>query len=137
MSQPNSTPTPARDGRVSGGFGRLLDRGEAVLTQAGLHGQLVWVDWLDEKARLLRMLLIAVLGFATLQALLLSITVLVMALSWNSLYRLVALTGLTLVFATTLVWVWHRLRALAALGMYSFADSRRELATDLALLRRP
>lgn len=120
-----------------GGLARLLDRGEAVLSQAGLHGQLVWVDWLEEKSRLLKLMLTVLLGFATLQALLLSITVLIMALSWNSLYRLTALVGLGLVFAAILGWVWQRLKQLAALGDHSFAASRRELAADLALLKQP
>ena len=113
----------------------LRSAGGALLDQVALHGQLAQVEWGEEKNRLLKMLVGAVLGFAGLLCVILSLGALALALCWETVYRIpvaavrVALYGLATGFA------WRRLVALSALSGQSFAATRVELAADVALLR--
>lgn len=113
----------------------LRSAGRALCAQAALHGQLARVEWAEEKSRLLHMLLTALFGFACLLCLLLSGSALVVALSWNTPYRLPSMLGLLLVHGLGSLLAWRHLHALAARSEQGFAATRAELAADIALLR--
>lgn len=115
---------------------RLLFRaGGDLLTQAGLHGQLARLEWAEEKSRLHRMLITGLLGFASLLSSMVFIGILVMATTWDTAYRLPAITAVVVVYGLAAGFAWRRLRSLSAQGEEAFAATREELAADIALLR--
>jgi uncharacterized membrane protein YqjE len=115
---------------------RLLRAGGGtLLDQVLLHAQLARVEWQQEKQRLLAMLAIGLLGFAGLLCALLSGGGLLMALTWNTAWRLPTLAALVLLYATGAAVAWRRLRAMSAQGDKAFAASRAALAADVALLK--
>jgi uncharacterized membrane protein YqjE len=109
--------------------------GNALFAQAALHGQLARVEWAEEKSRLLRMAVFGVLVFACLLCVMLFAGVLVLAVSWDSVYRIPALIAVIAVYALGGGVAWHYLQALAALGEQAFAATREEIAADLAMLK--
>lgn len=113
----------------------LRSAGGALVTQATLHGQLARVEWAQEKSRLLRMHLVTLLGFACLLCVMLLAGALVLAASWETAYRIPAVTGLMILYGAGVGVAWRRFQALSALGDHSFAATRAELAADLELLR--
>jgi uncharacterized membrane protein YqjE len=115
---------------------RILNlAGGALFTQAGLHGQLVRVEWEAEKDRLLKLLVTALLGFAGLVSAMLFTGALVIAVSWDTAYRIpVELTLIAVYFLGT-AFAWRRFKMLLALSGQAFAATREEFAADLALLR--
>ena len=113
----------------------LRSAGGALLDQVALHGQLAQVEWGEEKNRLLKMLVGALLGFACLLCVMLSAGALVLVLCWETGYRIPAAAALVGLYGLAAGFAWHRLTALSALGGQSFAATRIELAADLALLR--
>ena len=113
----------------------LRAAGGGLLSQAALHAELAGVEWQEEKNRLLRMLAIALLGFACLLSMLLFAGGLALATAWETAYRVPTLGGLVVLFSAGTVAAWRRFQALAAQSRQSFAASREELAVDTALLR--
>lgn len=109
--------------------------GSALLAQAALHGQLARVEWAEQKIRLLKMLVVTLLGFAGLLCVMLFVGVLVLAFSWDSEYRFPAVLALIAIYGLGTALAWRRFRALAALSTQAFAATREELAADLAILR--
>jgi uncharacterized membrane protein YqjE len=118
-----------------GAIRMVRSAGGALFDQLALHGQLAQVEWVEEKNRLLKMLVGAVLGFACLLCIMLSVGVLVMALCWETVYRIPAATALVGLYGVGAGFAWRRLTALSALSGQSFAATRVEVAADLALLR--
>ena len=113
----------------------LRSAGGALFDQVALHGQLAQVEWGEEKNRLLKMLVGAMLGFACLLCVMLSLGALALALCWETVYRIPALAVLVALYGLGTGFAWRRFAALSALGGQSFAATRVELAADLALLR--
>jgi uncharacterized membrane protein YqjE len=113
----------------------LRSAGGALFDQLALHGQLAQVEWGVEKDRLLRMLIGAILGFVCLLCVMLSVGALVLALCWETVFRIPAATALVGLYGLGAGFAWRRFTALAALSGQSFAATRTELAADLALLR--
>ena len=109
--------------------------GGALFAQVLLHAELAGVEWQEEKNRLLRMLAIALLGFACLLCALLFTGGLALATTWETALRIPTLAALALLFGAGTVAAWRGFRGQAALGSRSFAASRVELAADTALLR--
>lgn len=107
----------------------------ALCTQASLYGQLVQVEWKEEKCRLMSMTVMGLAGFALLLCLMLSVGALVLALSWETAYRIPAIGTLMVLYGLGLAIVWRRIQVLSALGEFSFAATRQELATDINLLK--
>jgi len=107
----------------------------ALLDQIALHGQLAQVEWGEEKNRLLKMLGGALLGFACLLCVMLSLGALVLALCWQTAFRIPAAAVLVALYGLGTGLAWRRFAALSALSGQSFAATRVELAADLALLR--
>lgn len=113
----------------------LRSAGAALFTQAAMHGQLARLDWAEEKARLLQMLIVGLIGFAGLLCVLLFAGALVLAFSWDTSYRVQAAIALVVAYGLVTGFAWSRLKALSALGNQAFAATREELAADLALLK--
>ena len=113
----------------------LFAAGGALLTQAGLHGQLARLEWAEEKARLQGMLIMGLLGFASLLASMIFIGILVMATTWDTVYRIPAMIAVVAVYGLATGLFLARLRSLAARGKEAFAATREEFAADMALLR--
>lgn len=113
----------------------LRSAGAALLAQAMLHGQLARVEWAEEKARLLRMLAMALLGFACLLCTLLFAGAVLLAACWDTPYRVPAALLLLGLYGLGVSTAWRRFRKLSALSESSFAATRDELASDLALLK--
>ena len=109
--------------------------GKSLMAQLALHGQLALVEWAEEKNRLMKLLVAALLGFACVLCILLLGSALVMAIFWDTAYRIPAAIALLLAFAIGGAIAAFRLHALSALGSQAFASSREELATDIAMLR--
>ncbi|MDP9140204.1 MAG: hypothetical protein M3O62_05345 [Pseudomonadota bacterium] len=113
----------------------LRAAGGALLAQATLHGRLARVEWAHEKLRLSKMLAVALMGFASLLCVMLSVGGLLLAFYWDTSYRIpVALTLIALYGVGTGI-AWRRFQALSALGSQSFSATREELAADIALLK--
>jgi uncharacterized membrane protein YqjE len=127
---PDSTPISAL-----GAIRILRSAGGALLDQLALHGQLAQVEWGQEKIRLSKMLIGALLGFACLLCVMLSLGTLVVALSWDTGYRIPAATALAALYGLGAGLAWRRLAILSKHGDQSFTASRAELIADLALLR--
>lgn len=134
MNRPASTWTSAG---TRGGPGPGQGRAAALLERVDLHRQLLWVDWQVERSRLLRMLVLILAGFAALQALTVTLVLLLGALTASGQARLLAPALLVLGLLAVVAWIWRGLRRLNRLGEQGFAASRREIAADLALWRTP
>lgn len=118
------------------GVVRLLGAaGGTLFKQVALHGDLARVEWAEEKARLSRMLAVALFGFASFLCVMLSIGALVLALSWDTTLRVPAALALTVIYLVGTAIAMHRMKALSALSTETFAATREELAADLALLK--
>ena len=113
----------------------LRSAGSALFTQATLHGQLARVEWAEEKARLLRMLVVGLLGFASLLCVMLAVGALVLAFSWDTAYRIPAAVALLAAYGLGAGFAWVRFKALSAQSSQAFAATREELAANLALLK--
>lgn len=107
----------------------------AVATQAQLHFSLVRVELAAEKSRWMKLLATAALGLMCLLCVMLFAGALVIAISWDTPYRLLAIALLVLIYALGVIMAWHQANALMALGLKSFTATRDELAADLALFR--
>lgn len=113
----------------------LRSAGKPLFAQAALHGQLARVEWAEEKTRLIKMLVLVLLGFVGLLCVLLFLGVLVLAYSWDTAYRIPAVMALIVVFGLVTGIAWRRFQALSAQSSQAFAATREELAADLALLK--
>lgn len=113
----------------------LRAAGSALFAQASLHGKLVRVEWAEEKSRLLRLTATALLGFACLLCVMLFAGVLVLAVSWDTVYRIPAVIAVVAVYALGCGIAWHKLQELAAQGEQAFAATREEIAADLEMLK--
>ncbi|HEX9473176.1 MAG TPA: phage holin family protein [Steroidobacteraceae bacterium] len=113
----------------------LRTAGGALLLQAALHGQLLRVEWAEEKSRLLKLVMATLLGFVCLLGLLAALGVLLLALYWDTPYRILAVSVLMAFYGLGMALAWRLFSSQAALASCSFAASRSELAADLELLR--
>lgn len=113
----------------------LRSAGGALFAQATLHGQLARVEWAEEKTRLMNMAVAALAGFAFLLCFLLFAGALVIAFSWETQYRIIAVAILVVIYALAAFIAWRRFRALSALSDQAFAATREEIAADIALIK--
>lgn len=108
----------------------------AFLAQFSLHLQLLRVEWEQEKYRQRQMLTALLFGISFFLCTLLCLSVLVIAVGWDTPYRLPSVSLLLVVFGCGSFVFWTRLSKLMAQGTDAFADSRQEFAADFALLRQ-
>src|SRR4029077_10099251 len=102
----------------------LRSAGGALLDQLALHAQLAQVEWGEEKTRLLKMLVGAVLGFACVLCVMLSLGALLMALCWETPYRVPTAGALAALYGLGAGLAWRRFAVLSKHGSESFAASR-------------
>lgn len=137
----HSNEIPMRHGKESESIDLLSalriarSAGGALCTQASLYGKLARIEWQEEKNRLLKMFIFGLIGFICILCFMLFIGLLVLVLSWETNYRILALTSLIAVYGVGIGIAWQRFQALSARNKQSFAGTREEFATDLALLR--
>lgn len=113
----------------------LLSGVGALFAQGSLHLELMRVEWALEKLRYRRMLRLVLIGVPMFACSLLSIGVLVMMLSWNTAYKFPAAVVLVVLYSAGTLFVYYRLRQEDILGNTAFAESKREIASDIALIR--
>lgn len=113
----------------------IRSAGGALLTQSGLHAELLRVEWQETRVRLLKMLVASLLGFACLLCLMLASGAVLVAACWSTPFRLPAIAVLFALYATGAVIGWRRFQVQFALSAEGFAATRAELSADLALLR--
>jgi uncharacterized membrane protein YqjE len=113
----------------------LRSAAKALFAQGALHAELIKLEWAEEKHRLFLLLITLLAGTVFMLCTLLSVGTLVLALSWDTQYRVLAQIVLTLCYGSGMLIAWRRFHQLAALGGHAFADSCAELGADLALIR--
>lgn len=113
----------------------LRSGGKAILGQAALYGELACVEWAEEKNRLTKMFVLGMAAFACLLGVLLFTGVLVMAISWDTPYRIPAVLAMMVIYAMGVGIAWHKVRALSASSGQAFAGTREEFAADIALIK--
>lgn len=107
----------------------------ALIDHGLLHGQLVGVELEQEKRRLVRVLLLALVGVSALTCTLLCVGALVLAVSWDTPYRVPALLALLMAYGGSTFAMWMGIRSAVDEGGHGFSASFEELAADAALLR--
>jgi len=113
----------------------LCKAGADVFTQAALHGQLAQIEWAEEKNRLFKLGLFAALSFVSFLFVMLFGSLLALALSWDTPYRLHALLMIMVFYMLLTVVAWRRFKLLSALGSKRFAATREEISLDLEMLK--
>lgn len=134
--QPHASAPPASAESIALEVLRILRcAGGALITQTGLHAQLARVEWAEEKIRLLHMLLVTLLGFACVLCCLLLAGAVLLALYWDTTYRVEVALLLLALYALGALLAWRRLRRLSQRSSQAFAATREELAADIDLIR--
>lgn len=113
----------------------LRSAGSAISAQAALHSQLIQVEWEEEKNRLNQLLIFALAGVICSTCFLLALSLLAVALAWDTDYRIAVLVALPVIYGSALLWMWRRIKHLLSLSSRTFAATREELAADLALIK--
>lgn len=108
---------------------------DGLLAQAKLHGQLAKIEWQEEKDRLARMLVAVLVGFSCFICLLIFVGVLVISLSWNTEYQLIALLSLCTFYALMTYIAWWQFNLATKMSEGFFAGTHAELAADLAMIK--
>ncbi|HEX2585735.1 MAG TPA: hypothetical protein VHL14_11410 [Steroidobacteraceae bacterium] len=106
-----------------------------LFARLALYSQLLGVEWAEQKVRLLKMLLTSLLGFVSLLCVMVFTGILVMALSWDSIYRIPAIIAVIGFYGAIAGIAWHRFSSLSALSDQAFVATREEFATDIALIK--
>ena len=113
----------------------LRSAGNTMVLQAGLYSQLAKLEWAQEKERLTRMALAIVVALVCFVGALLFAGVLLLAIVWDTEYRIPTLVGLVVAYASGVgIAIW-RLKVLAQQGANAFKALRLELAADIALIK--
>jgi uncharacterized membrane protein YqjE len=114
---------------------RVRSAGSALLDQASLHGELLGLEWTQEKSRLRRMASALLLGFACLLGVLGALGALLLSVYWDTPHRVTAVASLVALYGLGAALAWRQFQAHADRSAESFAASRAELAADVQLLR--
>lgn len=113
----------------------LRKAGSSLLVQGTLHGQLLRLEWAQEKDRLLKMLLVTLLGFSCLICAMLALGALALLLSWETAYRIHVLVALVVMYFGITWYCWLQFQRLSAASARAFAASRAEIEADIEMLR--
>jgi len=109
--------------------------GRALFSQVTLHGQLAQIEWAEEKIRLQKMFVSALLGFVCLLCVMLFSGVLVLLLSWSTDYRIPVLVLIIASYGVGVGMAWKRFQYYFSQSDQTFAATRNELAADAALFK--
>lgn len=113
----------------------LRSAGNTLVLQADLYKQLAKLEWAQEKDRLTRMALAIVVALVCFVGTLLFAGVLLLAVVWDTEYRIPTLIGLVVAYASGVAIALWRLKVLAQQGATAFAALRQELSADIALIK--
>ena len=113
----------------------LRSAGGALFAQAALHSQLARVEWAEEKIRLTRIAVAALVGLVSAICLLLLGSLIALALSWNTPYQIPVTAAVLAFYLLVFLFAVRTLYRQIALGALSFAATREEIAADIALLK--
>jgi len=116
-------------------FRLLRSAGAALLAQSTLHAKLASIEWAEEKSRIARIAAAAVLGTVGASCFLLVSGAVVIALSWRSPYQIAVIAAVLATYALIAIAAGISLKRQIALGEFSFAATREEIAADLAMLK--
>jgi uncharacterized membrane protein YqjE len=116
-------------------LGLVRSAGGAFLAQASLHAQLAQVEWQEEKQRLRQMVAFTLMGFACFLCFIFFTGALVLAISWDTPYRIHVFIGLIFCYLAALIWAALKLKVLAEQGEKSFAATRAEILADIDLIK--
>lgn len=108
----------------------------ALVTHGALLGKLAHVEWAAEKLRLTRVFALSLLAVVLMVVLLFCVSVVAIALAWDTPYRLLVALGLIALYAIGLVVALRRLSRLVSSKASAFVGTREELAADFAILKR-
>lgn len=108
----------------------------ALLAQGSLYTQLAWVEFTIEKHRLMRMLMLLLVGVSLLTSLIMSLTILLIMMSWHTQYREPILILIGVSYSVCFISLILGFNALSRKATQAFSDTREELAEDLDLIRR-
>lgn len=114
---------------------RIRSTTKALFIQLELHGQLARVEWAEEKIHFQHLLFMVLLAFACLLCLLMSVSILVIALTWATDFRIAAITAMIIFYAVSLALCSYRLSRLLARKNGTFSATCEEIAADIALIR--
>lgn len=114
---------------------RLRSMAKIAITRLELHGQLISVEWAEERQRLQQLLVISLLGFILLICALLFVGIFAIALSWATDYRIHVIGAMFALYILGFCLCVYKFSALIGRSSASFAASREEVAADLALIR--
>jgi uncharacterized membrane protein YqjE len=108
----------------------------AMLTHGALLGRLAHVEWAAEKLRLKRLFALSLIAVVMTIVLLFTISIVVLALAWDTDYRWPVALGLIIVYAAGLALAVRRMTKLAIISEHPFSGTREELAADFQLIKQ-
>ncbi len=114
----------------------LKSLGSTLNAQAGLYVQLAELEWKQEKERLLKMCVALVIALFSFLCAMLFLGILIMAIVWDTEYRIPVIAGLIGVYLLGIALAVWRFKVLALQGERAFASIKEELAADIALIKR-
>lgn len=106
-----------------------------LLTRLELHGQLISVEWAEERLRLQQLGVVILLAFIFLFCALLFIGIFAVALSWGTEYRNYAIGAVFLAYMLGFCICAYRIKVLVVRSSKTFSATREEIAADLDLIR--
>ena len=107
----------------------------ALLSRASLYAQLLSIEWAEQKARLTAMLAFILVGTASLLCAMIFAGVLIIAIGWETAYRIPLIVALIALYGIAVGVAWYRFKSLSAIGDQAFAATRAEFAADIALIK--
>lgn len=113
----------------------LRSAGGALGAQMALHGQLAQLEWAIEKARWVKIAIAAFVLISTLFCLLLLSGIVVLALAWQTPYRLHVVACVLGIYALIAGLSLRSLSVQFALGASAFKATREEVMADIDMLR--
>lgn len=114
---------------------QLCSAANSLFARVELYGQLLRVEWAEEKNRLVKILLFALAGFACLLCGMLFTGILVLVFFRETTYLYAAVAALIVVYGVGAGIAWQRIHALSRLSNRAFAATCEEIAADIALIR--
>lgn len=116
-------------------LGSLRSSGPALREHITLMLELARIEWQQERRRFLGLIVAGVMLLFCCMSLMAFSAAVILALLWDTPYRVLAIGIILLLFASGGLAAWFKLRQLIQLGAKSFGATRKELARDLFQLR--
>jgi uncharacterized membrane protein YqjE len=114
---------------------RLRSIAKILLVRLELHGQLVSVEWAEERNRLQQLFVVGLLGFICFFCAIFFMGIFAIALSWTTEYRIMTIAAMFALYTAGFCLCVYRVSVLVARSSATFAATREEIAADMALIR--